>query len=110
MEKMNVLNAITPNPSAIVKNDTTFSGTEWISKRELEQKMLENITDELYDEWVSCMSRLATHPNHEKEKEFILSYRKPLSGQLQKEAPPILLEPDGTQSVKIESKFFTLFP
>jgi len=81
----------------------SLSGSVWISKEELEGKLLEKINDEMYKEWVACMDRLASHPRVEKEVEFLKLYRKPLSTQnLQKTFPPVLLEPDGKRSVKVE--------
>ncbi len=82
-----------------------FEGTIWISKLELQDRLLESLTDGQYDEWVSCMERLSAHPSHKREKDFINTYRKPLSSQnVQKVFPPVLLEPDGRQSVKVEGK------
>jgi len=102
--KMNTLNALSTSPSDAETNETTFSGTVWISKEELQDRILETLSDAQYNEWVNCMDRLANHHRHAREKEFIESFRKPLSGQVvQKTLPPVLLEADGKQSVKVES-------
>lgn len=81
------------------------NGTKWISKEDLETRLLEKINDVQYNEWVNTMDRLVGHKHFEKEFEFIKQYRVPLSSQsLTREFPPLTLEADGTKSVTITSE------
>ncbi|XP_055631270.1 28S ribosomal protein S9, mitochondrial isoform X2 [Toxorhynchites rutilus septentrionalis] len=53
-------------------------GSEWISKNILEKKLLEDISDKEYENFVNAMSRLMQHPISYTKKYFIENYRKPL--------------------------------
>lgn len=65
-----------------LENDSTqqinTSGSEWLSKDALEKVLLENISDNEYENFVSAMTRLIHHPYSYREKTFIEYYRKPL--------------------------------
>lgn len=58
-----------------------LSGTQWLPKDDLELKLVEEIADIEYNNFVNAMDRLAALPYSYKSKEFIMSYRKPLMTQ-----------------------------
>jgi hypothetical protein len=89
-----------------LKLNRALAGTTWLSKEELESRLLEKISDKQYSEWETCMERLSAHPKRDKELEFIKSYRKPLAKQAVKdEVPPVTLEPDGRKSCYVGCEF-----
>lgn len=82
-----------------------FGGSAWITKDELEKRILEFISDELYNEFINLLERLVSHPRGGRELEFIKSFRKDLASQSRRKAlPQVTLEPDGKQSVTVECK------
>lgn len=58
-----------------------MSGTQWLSKEELELVLVEEIAEIEYTNFVNAMSRLVALPYSYKTKEFIDKYRKPLMTQ-----------------------------
>ncbi|ODM97247.1 28S ribosomal protein S9, mitochondrial [Orchesella cincta] len=105
--KLNSLNKLAPSRSTSIieeeeDRDSALSGSVWITKDELESRLLEKITDQMYSEWIACLERIAVHSKRDKELEFIQAYRKPLAVQTKaSELPPITLEPDGRKSVHV---------
>lgn len=80
-----------------------LEGSDWLPKMDLEERLLEKITDEWYEQWIQSFNRLVAHPLFAKEKEFILSYRKPLATETAASTLyPVTLESDGTRSVEVK--------
>jgi small subunit ribosomal protein S9 len=67
----------TPDPALQIN----LSGTAWLSKDQLEVKLVENIRDIEYNNFVAAMTRLANAPFSYRSKEFIDQYRRPLMDQ-----------------------------
>lgn len=60
---------------------------------------METLSDKQYTEWISCLERIAQHPEFEKELAFLKGYRKELTKQTKvDELPSVTLEPDGRKS------------
>lgn len=53
--------------------------SEWLSKDELQNKIIEDITDRQYEDYVNMMNRLLAHPYSYHAKRFIMEYRKKLN-------------------------------
>ncbi|XP_052892433.1 28S ribosomal protein S9, mitochondrial [Anopheles moucheti] len=80
--------------------DTT--GSEWLPKELLEKKIVETISDIEYENFVSAMNRLVSHPLSERVKGFLIEYRKPLISKLENDTVPTPLhDTDGRQYVTI---------
>lgn len=58
-----------------------LSGSQWLTKDDLQLKLVEDIADIEYNNFVNAMDRLVALPYSYKCKEFILEYRKPLMAQ-----------------------------
>ncbi|XP_055603393.1 28S ribosomal protein S9, mitochondrial [Uranotaenia lowii] len=54
------------------------SGSDWLSKDAIEKLLLEDISDNEYDNFVKAMERLFEHPYAYREKDFLNKYRKSL--------------------------------
>lgn len=54
----------------------SFGGSEWLTKEELEKKIVEAMKDYHYEFFIKSMNRLVAHPLSYREKDFIMSYRK----------------------------------
>uniref|UniRef100_A0A182MQ67 28S ribosomal protein S9, mitochondrial n=1 Tax=Anopheles culicifacies TaxID=139723 RepID=A0A182MQ67_9DIPT len=80
--------------------DTT--GSEWLPKELLEKKIVETISDIEYENFVSAMQRLVSHPLSELAKAFVNEYRKPLISKLENDTIPTPQhDADGRQYVTI---------
>ncbi|XP_026729499.1 28S ribosomal protein S9, mitochondrial [Trichoplusia ni] len=66
-----------PDPNG----DLNLNTSVWLTKDQLEQVLVENITDLEYDNFKAVMERLASLPYAYRFKEFIEKFRKPLSSQ-----------------------------
>ncbi|CAD0203114.1 unnamed protein product [Chrysodeixis includens] len=66
-----------PDPNGSLNLNTSV----WLTKDQLEQVLVENITDLEYDNFKAVMERLASLPYSYRFKEFIEKFRKPLSSQ-----------------------------
>lgn len=53
-----------------------LTGTQWVSKEELERMFVEELDDEQYDYFVRTLTRLAEHPYSMKAEAFITRFRK----------------------------------
>lgn len=58
-----------------------LTGTYWIDKESLEQKLLETIVDPQYENFVAALERLVAHPYSYRVKDFIMTYKKQLVAQ-----------------------------
>lgn len=58
-----------------------LSGTQWMSKDELEIILMEEIADIEYNNFLNAMNRLVSMPYSYKIKEFIEKYRRLLMTQ-----------------------------
>lgn len=55
-----------------------LDGSTWLEKEELQNFIIEDITDRQYVNFVTMMDRLAAHPYSYECKDFIFRYRKQL--------------------------------
>jgi small subunit ribosomal protein S9 len=101
--KLNALNSQDlATQTKLIDESVEFAATAWISKEELEKRILEYISDDLYNELINCLERLATHPRGGREVEYLKTFRRTLVVQkLKSSLPEVTLEPDGTQSVTV---------
>lgn len=67
----------TPDPNAVLQLD----GNVWLSKEQLENMLVEAITDLEYDNFKLVMARITSLPHAYRCKDFIEKYRKPLAMQ-----------------------------
>ncbi|XP_049876964.1 28S ribosomal protein S9, mitochondrial [Pectinophora gossypiella] len=58
-----------------------LGNSNWLSKEQLEQSLVEKLTDLEYDNFKVVMERLVSLPYSYRSKEFIEKYRKPLASQ-----------------------------
>lgn len=73
-----------------------LTGYQWLSKEELEKKLVETISDKEYDSFLNAIERLSVMPYSYKVKDFLLDYCVPLLRQLRaSEVPTPLYDPDG---------------
>lgn len=56
----------------------------WLKKTELEDLIIETITDNHYEQFVTMLERLIEHPYSYMAKDFIMKYRKELTTQMEK--------------------------
>jgi small subunit ribosomal protein S9 len=83
-----------------------LTGTEWITKDQLQLILVEQIADLEYDNFVNAMHRLATQPYSYKAKEFIDKYRKPLMSQTNTyNIPQLQYDPDGRGFITVYGEF-----
>lgn len=76
----------------------------WLSKDELEKKLIELIKDERYEKFIFTMERLLQHPYAYTVEAFIRNYRKPINAgrnQLEDIARPTVGE-DGRSYVTVK--------
>ncbi|KAM3963273.1 mitochondrial ribosomal protein S9 [Aphomia sociella] len=66
-----------PDPNG----ELNLGSSVWLTKEQLEQMLVENITDLEYDNFKLLMERLISLPYSYRYKEFIEKYRKPLVAQ-----------------------------
>lgn len=59
----------------------SLGNSHWLTKEQLEQTLVEKITDLEYGNFKVVMERLASLPNSYRHKDFIEKYRKPLTAQ-----------------------------
>lgn len=79
-----------------------LSGSQWISQDQLELRLVETIRDIEYNNFVSAMDRLVSHPYSYRFKEFILDYRRPLLNQtITMEIPKPQVDQDGRSFITV---------
>ncbi|KAM7309052.1 28S ribosomal protein S9, mitochondrial isoform X2 [Ixodes scapularis] len=75
----------------------------WLSKKELEVRLLETLKDTQYDYFVKTFERLAEHPYSSHAREFILEYRKTRTSSLKEDVvPPLLYDETGRPYMKAQ--------
>lgn len=67
----------TPDPNGKLELDASI----WLTKEQLEQTLVENITDLEYENFRVVMERLISLPYSYRSQEFVEKYRKPLTSQ-----------------------------
>lgn len=79
--------------------------SRWLNKDELEEFLLETISDKHYTDFIKTMDRLLAHPYSFRSREFIMNYRKDM-GIKKVTARANIKETleDGRTSVTITSK------
>lgn len=53
----------------------------WLTKDNLQNKIIEDITDKHYENFIIMMDRLSAHPYSYKCSDFIMNYREKLHNQ-----------------------------
>lgn len=78
-----------------------------MKKEELEELLIETISERQYDDFIKMMNRLLAHPYSFRSKEFIMKYRKDLGiKKFTAMAQKIETLKDGRSSVTIKSNNF----
>uniref|UniRef100_A0A671MI51 Small ribosomal subunit protein uS9m n=1 Tax=Sinocyclocheilus anshuiensis TaxID=1608454 RepID=A0A671MI51_9TELE len=73
-----------------------LTGSRWLLKEEIEENLVENISDQDYMRLIQLMEKLLSMPYCSLEKEFILKFRKQLEVQSSKyEIPALQYDPQG---------------
>lgn len=94
----------TPDPAL----QLDLSGSQWISKDQLELHLVETFRDTEYSNFVSAMNRLASLPYSYRVKDFILSYRRPLLNlSTAMEIPKPQIDQDGRSFITVYGKLKT---
>lgn len=87
-----------------------MEGTVWLSKKELQDKIIEDISDKLYSDFVVTFDRLLAHPYSYKAEDFILAYRsKPQSANLLRGIIEPTVGDDGRKYVTSRGRFWFSF-
>ncbi|XP_062852885.1 28S ribosomal protein S9, mitochondrial [Trichomycterus rosablanca] len=68
----------------------SLAGSRWLLKEELEQLLVENISDHDYARFIQLMERLLSQPYCSMEEEFVQQYRRQLEVQSSKQEIPAL--------------------
>lgn len=96
----------TPDPAL----QLNLSGSQWISKDQLELRLVETIQDIEYNNFVNAMDRLANQPYSYRVKEFIETYRRPLLNQkITLEIPKPQVDQDGRGFITVYGEFCASF-
>uniref|UniRef100_A0A8C1HTQ1 Small ribosomal subunit protein uS9m n=2 Tax=Cyprinus carpio TaxID=7962 RepID=A0A8C1HTQ1_CYPCA len=73
-----------------------LTGSRWLLKEEIEEYLVENISDHDYVRLIQLMEKLLSMPYCSLEEEFILKFRKQLEAQSSKhEIPALQYDPQG---------------
>lgn len=84
-----------------------LTGFQWLTKEQLEKQLVEVITEKEYENFVTVMERLCTHPFSYKAKDFIQKYRTPLLSQtVTLEVPKPSYDQDGRAYVTTYGNYF----
>lgn len=79
----------------------------WLKKDNLQNQIIEDITDKHYENFVIMMDRLLAHPYSYHCKDFILKYRQPLqSQQREREITEPKIGEDGRKYVTSYGNFY----
>ncbi|KAJ8985160.1 hypothetical protein NQ317_012812 [Molorchus minor] len=78
-EDVMIRKGLKPDPNL----ELDLSGQQWISKEELEKKLVETLGDKDYNTIISTLERLSNLPYSYRVSDFIIQFRKPLMSQLQ---------------------------
>lgn len=96
----------TPDPALQID----FTGRQWSSKDQLEQRLVESIRDIEYSNFVNAMTRLTSHPYSYRCKEFIESYSRPLLNQtITLDIPKPQVDQDGRGFITVYGELFNQF-
>lgn len=88
----------TPDPALQID----LTGSHWMSKDALELKLVENIHDVEYNNFVNAITRLASHPYSYRAVDFIDQYRRKLLNQaVLLEIPKPQIAQDGRSYITI---------
>ncbi|NWX22215.1 RT09 protein, partial [Aegotheles bennettii] len=71
------------------KEKRNLAGSRWLTKIELEEMLLEKLSDDDYSRFIQLLQKLMTFPCGENEEEYIKKFSKEVPVQLQK----IVIEP-----------------
>jgi small subunit ribosomal protein S9 len=79
-----------------------LTGKQWISKDQLELRLVENIRDLEYSNFVNAITRLANHPYSYRSKDFIEKYSRPLLNQtITLDIPKPQVDEDGKSFITV---------
>ncbi|XP_042222270.1 28S ribosomal protein S9, mitochondrial-like [Homarus americanus] len=74
-----------------------IGATDWVTKDQLENILLEKLKDSHYEFFIKSMNRLVDHPYSYRAKDFILRFRKPISSSIKlQEIPKLMFTAEGT--------------
>jgi len=77
--------------------------SEWLTQNELQNNVVEKVSDKDYQHFVVLMDRLAGHPLSHTQEEFIMKFRKPIDLQSKKlEIPEIEIDSNGRSFARAE--------
>ncbi|XP_040574806.1 small ribosomal subunit protein uS9m [Lepeophtheirus salmonis] len=77
--RLQLIQFLEDRPTKIVHNPLEgafFSGSQWVSKEELQDTYLERISDDQYSELLEILERLSSHAFAYKIKDYLGSYRR----------------------------------
>lgn len=85
-------------------------GTQWVTKHELENILVESLTDEQYDYFVRTMMRVMDHPYSLEAQEFLMRYRRSqVSNLAEQDIVPLSHDEEGNPYVEARGKSLHLF-
>lgn len=87
-------------------DSSVLDGSAWLTKVQLQDEIIEDISDRNYFEYITTMDRLVAHPYSYRAKDFIMKNRRTLSFKENSDpvAIPIVGE-DGRSYVTIHSQY-----
>ncbi|KOB75647.1 Mitochondrial ribosomal protein S9 [Operophtera brumata] len=94
-----------PDPNAVLQLD----GNVWLTKEQLENVLVEAITDLEYDNFKLVMVRITSLPYAYRCKDFIEKYRKALAMQKKQARGDVTIRSPGTGNITINGKDITYF-
>ncbi|XP_050461590.1 28S ribosomal protein S9, mitochondrial-like isoform X2 [Cataglyphis hispanica] len=107
MEKIKSLNDI---EDSLIKQGTlpmdkiNLIGSEWLSKKDIQQQLLENVIDLEYTYLITSLERLCDHPLSKRATDFIMKYRKILvSHSNEITVPPLEHDSTGRPYIKVKN-------
>lgn len=88
---------------AAADQKANLDDSTWLSKQELEIRLVETLKDTQYDYFVKTLDRLADHPYSSHAREFLLEYRKTRTSSLKQDTiPPLLYDDTGRPYAKAQ--------
>lgn len=94
----------TPDPALQID----LSGTQWLTKDQLENRLVETIREIEHGNFISAITRLANHPYSYRCRDFIDQYRRPLLNQtVTLEIPKPQVDQDGRSFITVYGEICT---
>uniref|UniRef100_A0A8C5DJ45 Small ribosomal subunit protein uS9m n=1 Tax=Gouania willdenowi TaxID=441366 RepID=A0A8C5DJ45_GOUWI len=70
---------------------SSFGSSRWLTKDELQLRLVENVADQEYERFLRLMERLVVMPHSAALQDMVMQYRHQLETQSTKQTPPQLL-------------------